>query len=603
MTFSTAKFIPRPRQRLTEWRCAAFVWALIACLSVLPGLGVLRLAHFGESLDSSIVGTYHRARTLHAHRGDIRDRGGLPLAMNVDVYHAYADPKILRQKNKPEQIADLAERVATILGADPGEILRRMESTQGYVRLKNKIPAGVAARLSELKNGAGIGVEYDSARYYPNGAVAAHVIGFTNDEGVGKEGVEFVAQENLAESPGRAELIKIGDKPEKPIWFLDYTDARDGSDQHLSIDLRMQFFAHAALRRAVARHGAKAASAVLMDAQSGEILAMANIPSFNPNIRTGGADIRRNRAVTDLMEPGSTAKPFVAALALQAGLTRPDEILPTTKPLHVRPLTVRDKHIREDLTVAEVVQKSSNIGAVLLARRVGAAALGDLYHRVGFGGGKLLRLPGEAGGKLRPSEDWRPSDFATHAYGYGFSTNLLQLCRSYSVFANDGVLISPMLSPAHAGGGAGEFGEGAGSARIFDASTARLMREIMEGVATPDGSARAAAIPGYRVAGKTGTADKLTGGKYDSKRVRAIFVGMAPASRPRFIAAVMVDEPVKNGMSGGAAAAPVFRELMTRALLANGVAPDDWDWQNARPMERTKKIAQQGGNHSRKPRT
>ena len=582
MTFAAAKFIPRPKQRLSEWRCAVFVWILIALLAALPGLGVLRLAHFGESLDSSILGTYHRARTLPAHRGGIRDRGGLPLAMNVDVYHAFADPKILRQKNTPAQIADLAKRAADILESDPDEIRRRMESKQGYVRLKNKIPAGVAARLAELKNGAGIGVEYDSARYYPNGAVAAHVIGFTNDEGVGKEGVEFVAQENLAESPGRAELIKIGEKPEKPIWFLDYTDARDGSDQHLSIDLRLQFFAHAALRRAVAAHGAKAASAVLMDAQSGEILAMANIPSFNPNIRTGGAAIRRNRAVTDLMEPGSTAKPFVAALALQAGLTHPNEILPTTKPIYIRPLTVRDKHIREDLTVAEVVQKSSNIGAVLLAKRAGPAALGDLYRRLGFGGGKLLRLPGEAGGKLRPHEDWRPSDFATHAYGYGFSANLLQLARSYSVFANDGVLVSPVLSPKRPGEKAKN------SERILDAATARQMREIMQGVATPDGTARAAAIPGYRVAGKTGTAYKITDGEYDSKRVRAIFVGMAPASRPRFIAAVMVDEPMKNGQSGGAAAAPVFRELMTRALLTYGVAPDDWDWQNARPMERVK---------------
>ena len=573
MTFSAAKFIPRRRRPFSHRRFAVFALALIVLLAALPGLGILRLAHFGEALDASIRGTYHRDRVLHAHRGGIRDRGGRPLAMNVDIYHAYASPNILRAQNKtPAQIERVAAEVAAILDADPDDIRRRLESGRGYAPLKKKIPADVAERLEALKNPA-IGVEYDSARYYPNGAVAAHVVGFTNDEGVGKEGVEFTAQKNLAESPGRAELINVR---KKPIWFLNYADARDGRDQHLTIDMRLQFFAHQALRRAVARHGAKAASAVLMDAKNGEILAMANIPGFNPNIRVGGAAIRRNRAVTDLMEPGSTAKPFVVALALAAGMTRPDEILPTKKPLYIRPLTVRDQHVRDNLTAAEVVQKSSNIGAVLLAHRVGAAALRDLYHRVGFGGRKALNLPAEARGKLRPHEDWRPSDFATHAYGYGFSTTLMQLCRAYSVFANDGFLASPTLRPV------GAYPPSDGP-RVMDANAARLMREIMEGVASPDGTAPAAAIPGYRVAGKTGTAYKIIDGEYDSEKVRAIFAGMAPASNPRFVAAVMVDEPMKNGRSGGAAAAPVFRELMTRALLLYGAPPDDWDWQNARP--------------------
>ena len=572
MTFAAAKFIPRPKQRLAEWRFNLFAFALILALASLPGLGVLRLAHFGERLDEDIRKIYHRARVLHAHRGDILDRRGLPLAMNTDIYHVYADPKILRRQNTPSQLAGLSERVAEILSAKPAEIRGRMESQSGYRRLKNKVPADVAAEIEALGN-AGVRVEYDSARYYPNGGLAAHVIGFTDDKGVGREGVEFVAQENLAESPGRAEIIKTG-RADNPIWFLNYTDARDGGDQRLSLDMRLQFFAREALLRAMKRHGAKAASAILMDSRTGEILAMANIPGFNPNVRTGGADIRRNRAVADLMEPGSTAKPFVAALALQAGLTHPEEVLPTTKPIYIRPLTVRDKHIREDLTVAEVLQKSSNIGAVLLAQRVGAAALWDLYNRVGFGGGKLLRLPGEARGVLRPHEDWRPSDFATHAYGYGFSANLLQLARAYSVFANDGVLVEPTLTPG---------GRPFSAVRVLDAETARATREILEGVATPEGTARGAAVAGFRVAGKTGTAYKITDGEYDSKRVRAVFVGMAPASAPRFVAAVVVDEPVRNGQSGGAAAGPVFRELMTRALLASGAAPDDWDWENVRP--------------------
>ena len=572
MTYAAAKFIPPPKSRLSPRRCAVFVWMLVVLLAALPGLGILRLAHFGAELDRHISSTYHKFETLFAHRGGIRDRDGRPLAMNVDIYHAYASPKVLRETKG--DTAALSKRVAAILDADPADIRGRMESQRGYVRLKNKIPAAVAESLRDLKI-PGVGVEYDSARYYPNGSVAAHVIGFTNDEGIGKEGVEFVAQDNLAESPGRAEIIKAG---ENPVWYLQYTGAEDGSDQHLTIDLPLQFFAREALHRAVARHSAKAASAVLMDAQSGEILAMANIPDFNPNIRSGGAAIRRNRAIADQMEPGSTAKPFVAALALQAGLTNPNEILPTTKPLYIRPLTVRDKHIREDLTVAEVVQKSSNIGAVLLAKRVGAEALWTLYKNAGFGGGKILHLPGEARGVLRPHEDWRPSDFATHAYGYGFSANLLQLTRAYSAFANDGVLVSPKLSLRDSRA-SGE------NVRILDASAARTVREIMTGVATPDGTARAAAIPGYRVAGKTGTAYKITDGEYDSKRTRAIFVGMAPASNPRFIAAVLVDEPRENGQTGGAAAAPVFRELMSRALLSNGVPPDDWNWAGDRPAD------------------
>ena len=578
MTFR-GKFIPAPSQRLAEWRCAVFVAILIAILASLPAGGALRLKFFGGDLRDSIRGAYHRDGVLPAHRGGIRDRDGRPLAMNADVYRAYADLRILRETGFPN---GLANQIARILDDDPDRIRRRLDSDLDYVRLKNKIPPAVAARLRAL-NVRGVGAEYESVRFYPNGPVAAHVIGFTDNEGIGREGIESAAQRELVENPGR--ISALGASDGKPLWVSEFVAAEDGRDLHLTLDLRLQFFAYEALHRAVVRHGAKAASAVLMDAQSGDILAMANIPSFNPNLRAGGADIRRNRAVADLMEPGSVAKPFVVALALQAGLTHPDEVHPTTKKIFIRPLTVQDAHIRDDLTTAEVLQKSSNIGAVILARRLGPEALRGGLQRAGFGGGKILNLPGEAGGTLRPHDDWRPSDFATHAYGYGFSGNLLQLVRAYSAFANDGVLVSP---------GIVKGAERDEPVRALDAAAAKLTRDIMTGATTPDGTARRAAVPGFRSAGKTGTVFKITDGAYDSKRRRVLFVGMAPASRPRFVAAVMVDEPSKNGKTGGEVAAPVFRELMFRALLANGIVPDNWDWQNDRankPEPKTAKVA------------
>ena len=557
-----------PQKQAPVWRRLFFFGVLFVCFFALVLGGGYQVIYFAPQAKARLDAIYYGGRVETAHRGNIRDKDGRPLAMNADQYHAVADLHRLRQIYGAADGAPLPqakiEALADALLMTPAQVADKLASSRDFIYLKKQIPPAQAQAVRRLDI-RGIYPQYKSQRFYPNAFVAAHLIGHTDYEGVGRSGVESARQNDLSAQDGNVLLLRTTDGV--PLRELDYEPAVDGADLRLSLDSRLQFFAYEALEKSVIRHGAQAGAVILMDVASGGVLAIASYPSFNPNRILQMDDTLQNRAISDVVEPGSTAKPLVAALALDNGLVAEDEIFPTQKPLRVAGnLVVRDTHIREDLDLAGVIAKSSNIGAVLLARRLGEEKLWRLYDQLGFGAGKVLNMAEENTGRLSAFEGWRRSDFATHAYGYGFSVNLLQLLRAYTVFANDGVLVQPRLETASAQ---------VALPRVLSAQTARAVRRMMEAVTTPYGTARRAAIGGYKVAGKTGTTYKWNGGAYDREKPRAFFIGMAPATSPRYLAVVMIDEPRRNGFTGGAAAAPVFQAVMRRALLLGGVPPDN----------------------------
>lgn len=553
--------IKRVPQQLSVARTLVFFLLLFLFFVFVAVGGIYRVFQHSPELLRQLSNTYYASQVVPAHRGNIWDRGGRPLAMNADQYHATADLNIMRSVyTHPETVVD--DALLSALEMPRAEVQSKLASARDFVYLKKEIPPWQAEALRAL-NIRGIGSRYTSQRFYPNAEIAAHLVGHTDYQGIGRGGLEHVQQQSLSQQDGQVKLLRTSRG--QSLRELDYQPAQNGDDSYLTIDSRLQFITYEALKRAVARHDAAAAAAIVMDVQSGGLLALVNYPSFNPNHILKVDDQLTNRAVADVIEPGSTVKPFVVALALEKELTTPDEILPTKKPIKLGRLTVRDNHIRELLSVEGVVRESSNLGAVELARRAEKEALWEWYDTLGFGASKVLHWREENAGKLRSPHDWRIEDFATHAYGYGLSTTLLQLLRAYTVLASDGQLISPILDKSQI----------ATRQQVLSADTARAVRRMMESVVTAEGTAAAAAILGYRVAGKTGTTFKFHNGEYDKTKIRAYFVGMAPASNPRYLMTVMVDEPQQNGVSGGAAAAPAFREVMQQLLLMGGVAPDD----------------------------
>lgn len=554
-----------PKKTIAAPRMAWTALLLLAMFVAVVLAGYFRLQLLEKRLDERFFYTHHAIDTEPAHRGSIFGRDdSTALAMNSDTYHVALLPRLLQGGNaRPEQYRRQAQALAEALEMDADEVERKMRADRSFLYLKKNVSAWVAEHINRLDIN-GVDTEYTSKRFYPDGMNFAHIIGYTDWQGIGRAGIEYVDHGRLDATDGEIRYIRAGSRG--AVSELLHQPAVAGNNVHLTLDRRLQYVAFNALAAAAQKHGAKSASAVMMDVASGDILVLANYPSFNPNfIRATDRDNRINHALADQVEPGSTAKPFVAALALEGGLAQPQEIFPTKKALQVGRLRVHDKHIRDDLDVSGIIQKSSNVGAVLLARRAGAGALEDFYRALGIGGGRVLNLREEAPGVLRSSAQWRETDFATHAYGYGFSLTLPQLLRAYSVFATDGVLVSPRLwqrVPV------------AAKKRVLSPATAREVRRMMERVVSREGTASLAAVAGYRVAGKTGTVGKWTDGEFDLDRRRVFFVGMAPASDPRYLMAVMVDEPTKNGDSGGAVAAPVFGKIMRDALLFGGAHPD-----------------------------
>jgi cell division protein FtsI (penicillin-binding protein 3) len=545
---------------LPVWRSRFLVAAFIAAFGLLLGRSVYLQGLNNEFLRAKGESRFSRVIEIPASRGRILDRNGEVLAVSTPVKSVWAIPGEVQAGRR-----ELA-RLAGLLEMSSGEIGRRLADTsRDFVFLKRQIPPEVAERVAGLGI-PGVFQNREYRRYYPSGEITAHVLGFTGADDIGQEGVELAFQGLLAGKPGSRRVIK--DRLGQTVEDMESIKAaRDGSDLVLATDARIQNLALRELRVVVERHRAKAAGVVVLDAATGELLALANFPTYNPNNRSGLAGGQmRNRAMTDTFEPGSTLKPFTVALALEAGRVGPNTLIQTAPgSLSVGAATIRDAHVENALTVAQVVQKSSNIGAARLALALPAQSMWEMFQGLGFGAAPGLGFPGEASGKLRPYRTWRPIEQATMSYGHGISVSLVQLARAYSVFAREGELVPLSLirvdSPPE-------------GRRVMAPATAHAVRAMLESAVSPDGTAPRAQIMGYRVAGKTGTAHKQENGSYAPDKYVSSFVGFAPASRPRLVIAVMIDEPTAGGYYGGTVAAPVFARVMAGALRVLDVPPD-----------------------------
>ena len=518
---------------------------------------------------------YQRTIELDATRGRIVDRNGSMLAVSLATYEIWATPKLLDDTG----FAPLAR----LLEMPLVELRRRVAGDKAFVLLRRQVDADTASRVDKLGL-AGITQIADSKRFYPEGESAAHVVGFTDIEDQGQEGVELAANQQLNGEAGQREVIRdrlgraVSDT--RPL-----VPAHNGATIHLTIDRRIQQLAYAQLKAAVAKHSAEAGSVVVLDARNGEILALANFPSFDPNDRTrlSGRQLR-NRAVVDTFEPGSTIKPVVVALSMDKGLVGPQTLVDTSPGWYrIGPSVIHDTSNHGVMTVAEAVQKSSNIALAKLALKLPAETIWNKYQEYGLGRRPELTFPGAAAGKVRSFKRWRPIEQATMAYGYGLSASLLQLAQVYTAYAGDGTLHPARLLVTNGvdrQGSAQASDEtdaplAAGAEHtVTTPATAHAVRAMLEMATGPGGTGQAAAIAGYRVGGKTGTARKQIGVSYAKNRYRALFVGMAPMSDPRLIVAVMIDDPAGRAFYGGTVAGPVFGAVTGGALQLLGVPPD-----------------------------
>jgi cell division protein FtsI (penicillin-binding protein 3) len=546
--------------RLPVWRARFVVAALVAAFVVLCARAVYLQGMKTDFLQEKGEARYSRVLEVSATRGRILDRHGEALAVSTPVKSIWAIPSDVNLSTAQ------GKSLASLLGTDAAALNKRLgEASRDFVYLKRQVAPEVADSVHALGI-RGLYQHLEYRRYYPGGEVMAHVVGFTGVDDAGQEGMELAHQASLAGRAGSRRVIK--DRLGRVVEDVEsIRAAQDGGDLVLSIDSKIQNLAYGALKSAVDAHRAKAAALVAVDVRTGEVLALANVPSYNPNNRAKltGAQLR-NRAITDLFEPGSTLKPFTVALALESGRVSPTTTIPTAPgKLTLANYTIQDVHPAAELTVAQVLQKSSNVGVAKMALAMPRETMWDLFQRVGFGAAPQLSFPGAAAGRLRGYKSWRPIEQATMAYGHGISVSLLQLARAYTVFATDGELIPLTLvkSPAAVNG-----------EKVLSAETARAVRAMLELAVQSGGTGQRARVMGWRVAGKTGTAHKLESGSYSANRYLASFVGLAPASAPRLVVAVMVDEPSSGGHYGGTVAAPVFAQVVQGALRLMGVPHD-----------------------------
>lgn len=546
--------------RLPTWRARFMLFVFLAAFGVLVGRSVYLQALRTEFLQEKGEARYSRVLEIPATRGRILDRNGDALAISTPVRSVWAIPEDVRAS--PAQ----RRRLATLLGMTPGELEKRVsDAAHDFVYLKRQIPPELAAQVAELGI-PGLYQHREFRRYYPGGETTAHVVGFTGVEDSGQEGIELAFQPSLGGTPGSRRVIK--DRLGQVVEDVEsIRAAHDGKDLRLALDGKIQSLAFAALKTAVEAHKAKAGATIAIDARTGEVLALANVPSYNPNnrARLTGAQLR-NRVITDLFEPGSTLKPFTVALAVDLGKVTPQTVIQTAPgTLTIGNYTIHDAHAAGALTVAQIIQKSSNVGAAKIALGLPRDEMRELYRRTGFGALPQLGFPGEAAGKVREARTWRPIEQATMAYGHGISVSLAQLARAYTVFARDGDIVPLSLL---------KTGMPAAGRPVVSPDTARAVREMLESAVQPGGTAPRARIMGWRVAGKTGTARKQENGGYAAHKYIASFVGFAPASDPRLVIAVMIDEPGAGQYYGGAVAAPVFAQIMQGALRLLNVPHD-----------------------------
>ena len=478
------------------------------------------------------------ARTLEipAGRGQIFDRNGVVLAATLPARSVWATTNLVHATD------DQIRALSSLLDVSETTIRKRLARQDAFVNLARQVDMDVVEKVKAL-NIEGLTFTQDVKRHYPGGEVSAHIVGFNNPRRVIRDRLGHILEEMWAQEPV------------------------PGKDLHLSIDSRIQYMTYAAVRAAVEKHHAKAGAAVVADSITGEILALVSWPGFDPNDRsTFQFDKIRNRVLTDTFEPGSTMKPFAIAKALDMGIVRPDSLIQTAPgKIRVADRTISDSHNYGLLTVSQVIAKSSNIGTLKIALQIPAQTLYDTYARLGFGQAPQVGFPGAVAGRLRPAKTWGPVEQSTISYGYGLSTSLMQIAQAYTVFARNGDVI-PLTLMKRSKPAVGE--------QVFRPEIARQMRAMMMTTVHRGGTASRLKVTGYTVAGKTGTAHKLQNGQYVNEYV-ASFVGVAPATQPRLVVAVMLDEPKEAGHVGGVVAAPVFGEIVEAALRTMLVNPDD----------------------------
>ena len=564
MNFSGArghKFAESPvlKLRLPAWRSRLMALLILACFAVLIGRSFYLQVLNNDFLQEKGESRYRRDLEISASRGRISDRHGDVLAVSTPMQSIWAIPADARLT--PEQTRQLAG----LLEMDGKELARRLASDKTFVFLKRQLPPEIGERVAALKL-PGIGQDREYRRYYPTGEMTAHIVGFTGVDDKGLEGVELAFQGQLLGHAGSRSVIK--DRRGQIVEDVgSIRSPQDGKDIHLALDSKIQYLAYSHLKQAVEDFKAKAGGVVVVDTRTGEILALANWPTYNPNNRErlSGAQLR-NRALTDTYEPGSVMKPFTAALALEADKVRFDTVINCAPGrLTIGSATISDAHPHGPLTVAQVIQKSSNVGTAKIAAMLTPEQMWRMYESIGLGQAPGLGFPGEVTGRLRPWKSWRPIEQATMSYGHGLSVSLMQLARAYTIFAREGDIIPLTLTKSD--------GTPARTTPVFSQQTAREVRAMLEMATQAGGTAPKAQIPGYRVGGKTGTAYKIEGGQYVRKYV-ASFVGFAPVSDPRLVVAVMIDEPSAGAHYGGDVAGPVFSRVMGGALRTLGVVPD-----------------------------
>ena len=551
---------PALQLRLPSARATILLSLLLVCFSVLIVRALYLQVWHNDFLQQEGASRFSRVVELPAHRGMVTDRHGEPLAISTPVESVWASPADV--DITPGQRRQLAR----LLDIEEQELKRKLaEADREFIYLRRHLPPELAAKVVQLGL-PGVGLKREYRRYYPAGDLTAQLVGITNIDDRGLEGIELEYQDWLAGKPGSRRVIK--DRLGRVVEDAESIRAPiEGRDLALSIDRKLQYLAFRELKAAVAQHQAKAGGIVVLDIKTGEVLALANLPAFNPNDRTT-LDTRRarNRAITDTFEPGSTLKPFTVAAALEAGVIKPDTVLQTAPGyLTVGNATIHDAHPETLLTVGQVIQKSSNVGAAKLALALPRESLWGMLSGVGFGAASQLGFPGEVSGFLRAYQYWRPIEQATLSYGHGISVSLLQLARAYTIFATGGELQPLTLVRRD---------QPAEGKPVISERTALAVRSMLELVVQAGGTAPRARIMGYRVAGKTGTAHKLEGRGYAGDRYVSSFVGMAPASDPRLLVAVMIDEPSAGEYYGGVVAAPVFSQVMSEALRMLAVPHD-----------------------------
>ncbi len=547
---------------------------------VVAVLALSALSLVWQSLDRQVFETaflqeqgerrYLRVMEVDASRGMITDRNGEPLAISTPVKSVTANPRQLRSD------AQTIGALASTLNLDPDKLRRLLSSDRGFVYLRRRINPDLAERVRKLDL-VGIDLVSEYRRFYPNGEVMAHTVGFTNIDDLGQEGLELLYDDWLSGTHGAKRVIKDG-KGRVVEQVENIQSPAPGKALVTSLDRRLQFLAYRELKVAVNKHRARSGSAVILDVRTGEILAMVNSPSYNPNApRDNNRGGQRNRAVTDVFEAGSTMKPFTVAAALENGHITPNTPIDVTPgQMKVGRYLVRDHRNYGKIDVAAVLRKSSNVGASKIALSMEPEKLWNIYARFGFGETTGSGFPGESSGRLPDFRGWSPFEQATLSFGYGLSVTPLQLVRAYAVLASGGIRLPVSLLKQE------QPPEGE---RVLRGSTARSLVRMLETVVSSEGSAPLASIPGYRVAGKTGTAKKAVAGGYAEDKYLSLFVGMAPASDPRMVMAVIIDEPQGEDYYGGKVAAPVFAKVMSGALRLLNVPPDK-PWQENTLMAR-----------------